>query len=52
MAEPARRLSEKPMPYWLAEPGPVKLSVRTAELDAEITRLETFLGLKQLPRQE
>lgn len=36
MAEPARRLSEKPMPYWLNEPTPARLSVRTPEDDAEV----------------
>ena len=45
MAEPARRGAEKPMPYWLAEPGPAKLSVRSPEQDAEIAqRIDTLLG--------
>src|SRR5262245_2074984 len=38
MAEPARRLSEKPMPYWLADARPARLTVRTPEQDAEVAR--------------
>ena len=45
MAEPARRLSEKPMPYWLAEDQPTRLSVRTPDQDAEVAaRVEALLG--------
>lgn len=45
MAEPARRLPEKPMPYWLADNRPTKLSVRTPEQDAEVAqRVEKLLG--------
>ncbi|HKA06736.1 MAG TPA: nucleotide sugar dehydrogenase [Gemmataceae bacterium] len=44
MAGPARRLPEKPMPYWLADAPPARLSVRTAEQDAEVARrVETLL---------
>jgi UDP-N-acetyl-D-glucosamine dehydrogenase len=45
MAGPARRLPEKPMPYWLADGPSAKLSVRSPEQDAEIAqRVETLLG--------
>ncbi|HJZ94710.1 MAG TPA: nucleotide sugar dehydrogenase [Gemmataceae bacterium] len=44
MAEPARRLHEKPMPYWLADARPARLTVRTPEQDAEVAcRVETLL---------
>jgi UDP-N-acetyl-D-glucosamine dehydrogenase len=44
MAEPARRLTEKPMPYWLADARPARLTVRTPEQDAEVARrVETLL---------
>src|SRR5262249_44034571 len=44
MAEPARRLHEKPMPYWLADARPARLTVRTPEQDAEgACRVETLL---------
>ncbi len=44
MAEPARRLPEKPMPYWLADKRPTKLTVRTPEQDAEVAeRVEKLL---------
>src|SRR5262245_47525602 len=38
MAEPARRLSEQPLPYWLAEKTTTRLSLRTPEQDAEVQR--------------
>jgi UDP-N-acetyl-D-glucosamine dehydrogenase len=38
MADPARRLPEKPMPYWLADARPARLTVRTPEQDAEVAR--------------
>lgn len=46
MAEPARRLPEAQVPYWLADQSrPAKLSVRTPEADAEIAqRVEALLG--------
>jgi UDP-N-acetyl-D-glucosamine dehydrogenase len=45
MAGPARRLPEKPMPYWLADAPPARLSVRTAEQDAEVAqRVDTLLA--------
>jgi nucleotide sugar dehydrogenase len=45
MAEPARRLPEKPMPYWLAEDQPTRLSVRTPEQDAEVAaRVEALMA--------
>jgi UDP-N-acetyl-D-glucosamine dehydrogenase len=45
MAEPARRLSEQPMPYWLADPKPARLSVRSPETDAEIAaRVDALLA--------
>ena len=45
MAEPARRLPERPMPYWLADNRPTRLSVRTPEQDAEVAeRVEKLLG--------
>lgn len=45
MAEPARRLTEKPMPYWLADSKPTKLTVRTPEQDAEVAqRVDKLLG--------
>jgi len=45
MAGPARRLPEKPVPYWLADAPPARLSVRTAEQDAEVAqRVDTLLA--------
>jgi UDP-N-acetyl-D-glucosamine dehydrogenase len=38
MADPARRRPEKPMPYWLADARPARLTVRTPEQDAEVAR--------------
>ncbi len=45
MAGPARRLPEKPLPYWLAEKPPARLSLRTPEQDAEAQqRVDDLLG--------
>src|SRR2546423_393660 len=46
MAEPARRLTEQPMPYWLADSArPARLSVRSPEADAEIAcRVDALLA--------
>jgi nucleotide sugar dehydrogenase len=45
MAEPARRLPEKPLPYWLAEKPATKLTVRSPEQDAEVQRrVDTLLA--------
>jgi UDP-N-acetyl-D-glucosamine dehydrogenase len=45
MAEPARRLPEKPLPYWLAEKPSAKLTVRSPEQDAEVQRrVDTLLA--------
>ncbi len=46
MAEPARRLPDPPMPYWLADPRPARLSVRTPEADAEIAERVAKLDAK------
>src|SRR4051812_8967701 len=45
MAGPARRLPEKPLPYWLAEKPPARLSLRTPEQDAAVQqRVDDLLG--------
>lgn len=45
MAGPARRLPERPMPYWLADARPARLTVRSPEQDAEVARrVEALLG--------
>ncbi len=45
MTESARKLPAKTMPYWLHEPGPAKLSVRTPEQDAAIAkRVDTLMA--------
>src|SRR5262245_2054897 len=45
MAEPARRLPEQPLPYWLAEKPTTRLSLRTPEQDAEVAqRVDALLA--------
>ncbi|HKB03285.1 MAG TPA: nucleotide sugar dehydrogenase [Gemmataceae bacterium] len=45
MAGPARRLPDRPMPYWLADDRPARLTVRSPEQDAEVARrVDTLLG--------
>jgi UDP-N-acetyl-D-glucosamine dehydrogenase len=45
MAGPARHLPDRPMPYWLADARPARLTVRSPEQDAEAARrVDTLLG--------